>query len=228
MPAALRERLRRVDVRRDDVDPGEAASGELVDERCRTYDDLAVPRARERLMRGRFGTGTEGVVLRQGHVRDSTRGAFSEAPFENHADAAAGTVCGVLAPEAWTRPRARARCRARTERRRRARLGRGDVEHVSAYRGGPSAKPTCHERPRAPCSGRGDVDPRGRRRAALERLRASTRPRQTRSSPPSGRPWPSCGLRARNRYDHPGRGPQQPEEGERGHPPPALGEAGDR
>jgi hypothetical protein len=31
---------RRLDVRGDDVDPGEAASGELVDDRRRTYDDL--------------------------------------------------------------------------------------------------------------------------------------------------------------------------------------------
>ena len=36
---ALGERLRRLDVRRDDVDPGEAASGELVDERRRLRDD---------------------------------------------------------------------------------------------------------------------------------------------------------------------------------------------
>ncbi len=38
---ALGERLRRLHVRRDDVDPGEAASGELVDERSRPRDDLA-------------------------------------------------------------------------------------------------------------------------------------------------------------------------------------------
>ena len=37
MPAeTLGKLLRRLDVRRDDVDPGEAASGELVDERRRT------------------------------------------------------------------------------------------------------------------------------------------------------------------------------------------------
>jgi hypothetical protein len=36
----LGERLRRLDVRRDDIDPGEAASGELVDERRGAYDDL--------------------------------------------------------------------------------------------------------------------------------------------------------------------------------------------
>ena len=38
---ALRQALRRLHVRRDDVDPGEAASAELVDDRCRAYDDRA-------------------------------------------------------------------------------------------------------------------------------------------------------------------------------------------
>src|SRR5207302_9390285 len=42
MPAeALGEPLRRAEVGGDHVDPGEAASGELVDERRRTDDDLA-------------------------------------------------------------------------------------------------------------------------------------------------------------------------------------------
>jgi hypothetical protein len=41
MPAkALGECQRGLDVRRNDVCPGEAASGELVDERRGTYDDL--------------------------------------------------------------------------------------------------------------------------------------------------------------------------------------------
>ena len=73
---ALGEHLRRVSVRRDDVDPGEAASAELVDERGRRDDDLARAAGRAvRRMRGRLGIGTERVVQRRDHVRDSSRGA---------------------------------------------------------------------------------------------------------------------------------------------------------
>ena len=75
MPAEARgELLRRLDVGRDDVDPGQAASGELVDDRRRARWP-ADARARERRMRGRLGMGTQRVVLRQRHVLDCSPGA---------------------------------------------------------------------------------------------------------------------------------------------------------
>ena len=87
---------------RVEVGPGQAVGGELSEPRLARGDDLGAARERCRLMRGRFGMGTEGVV--RPHNRPILLRRRRQGTFSMRARAAASRGGGGAAsrrPRRW-------------------------------------------------------------------------------------------------------------------------------